>query len=207
VQKAGTGGGRAVNKAEMRKKYLEKRKSLLPEERRKADMEICRNLGKISEIDSRSGICAYVSDGTEPDLKGFLEEKRKNGTHIYFPESLGEREHLNYEMAEPDISPDLLPKGAFGIPEPPKGSRVLPFEDYKNVVWLVPGVAFDKAGRRLGRGKAVYDRLLESGVGLTIGVLYECQLCESVPCEGHDVKMDMLVTEKGVFRCALKTGE
>jgi len=196
-----------TDKTAMRKIYLEKRKAISPEERRNADFKISSFLSTVEGSSSASGICAYVSDGTEPDLSVFLDKIRSAGQHVYLPRTVSGSKPLSYEMAEMNSPCNALKKGAFGIPEPGEESRPLPCGDYENMVWLVPGVAFDRTGGRLGRGKAVYDRLLGMKPRLTIGVLYECQLCESVPCECHDVKMDMLVTEKGVIRCALKTGE
>jgi len=195
-----------TDKKAMRKIYIEKRKAISPEERENADSGISSFLSQIDEISS-GGICGYVSDGTEPDLGKFLEKKRSAGQSVYLPRSAGNTEAVSYEMAEMNVSWKALKRGAFGIPEPGEESRPLPRGDYEKMVWLVPGVAFDRTGARLGRGKAVYDRLLGMKPRLTIGVLYECQLCESVPCENHDVKMDMLVTEKGIIRCASKTGE
>lgn len=192
-----------TDKKAMRKIYLERRKALSAEERKKADSGINSFLSQIDEMSS-GGICGYVSDGTEPDLRDFLEKKRCAGQCVCLPRSAGDAKNISYEMAEMNVSWDSLGKGAFGISEPGEESRPLPRGDYEKMVWLVPGVAFDKTGARLGRGKAVYDRMLGMKPRLTIGVLYECQLCESVPCEEHDVKMDMLVTEKGIIRCALK---
>ncbi|OGV33239.1 MAG: 5-formyltetrahydrofolate cyclo-ligase [Lentisphaerae bacterium GWF2_45_14] len=195
-----------TDKAIMRKIYIEKRKAISAGERKEADLKICAFLSHVEEASS-CGICAYVSDGKEPDLSSFLDKKRGIGQHVYLPRALKGSTPLSYEMAEMNVPSGSLAKGAFNIPEPGEKSPLLQQRDYENMVWLVPGVAFDKTGSRLGRGKAVYDRLLGIKPRLTIGVLYECQLCESVPCEEHDVKMDMLVTEKGVVRCALKTGE
>jgi 5-formyltetrahydrofolate cyclo-ligase len=60
---------------------------------------------------------------------------------------------------------------------------------------IVPGVAFDKAGNRLGRGKGYYDRYLacEGFRAYTIGVCYACQLCDALPCGEYDRKVDIVV--------------
>jgi 5-formyltetrahydrofolate cyclo-ligase len=59
----------------------------------------------------------------------------------------------------------------------------------------------------LGRGKGVYDRLLSGGCGLSIGVFYECQKCESLPVEGHDLGLDMIATEAGLRDLSVKERE
>jgi len=67
---------------------------------------------------------------------------------------------------------------------------------------LVPGVAFDLRGARLGRGAGFYDLLLPGVSGALIGVAYTLQVIENTPLEPHDVLMDGLVTEEGYQKCA-----
>jgi 5-formyltetrahydrofolate cyclo-ligase len=68
------------------------------------------------------------------------------------------------------------------------------------LLWLVPGVVFDMTGSRLGRGKGVYDRLLNKRGGIRIGIFYQCQENTVVPVEAHDCPLDMIVTENGMSR-------
>ena len=71
--------------------------------------------------------------------------------------------------------------------------RVTPEQDW---LWLVPGVAFDGFGTRLGRGGGFYDRLLAAGFGHIIGVFRQVQFhAGQLPCEAHDRKLDSAVTE------------
>jgi len=67
-------------------------------------------------------------------------------------------------------------------------------------IFLVPGLAFDRMGKRLGRGKGYYDRYFDHHRKvLKIGICFSGQLFENVPCEPHDVQMDVIVTEKEVL--------
>jgi len=87
---------------------------------------------------------------------------------------------------------DLVAGENFGIPEP---SGEL-FTDYNEIdLILVPGVAFDIANNRMGRGKAYYDKLLLSLKAYKLGVCFDFQLLQSVPTDEHDIKMDQIVTE------------
>ena len=61
---------------------------------------------------------------------------------------------------------------------------------------IVPAVAFDRNGNRLGRGKGFYDRLLQTTSATKIGVGYDFQLIEEIPAEPHDIPMDMVITQK-----------
>ena len=97
-----------------------------------------------------------------------------------------------------------LQPGAFGIPEPTaelrsRTERVGRRRDLEVVV--VPGLAFDRAGRRLGQGKGYYDRLLSdvSDNCLIVGLAFDVQMVERVPAEAHDVALDVIVTESDVI--------
>ncbi len=89
---------------------------------------------------------------------------------------------------------ELVP-GAWGIGVPPAEAPLAPPPD----VILVPGVAFDEWGGRLGRGGGFYDATLTSLPGLRLGVAFDIQLVERVPLAAHDERIHALVTESGVW--------
>ena len=64
---------------------------------------------------------------------------------------------------------------------------------------IVPGVAFDKKYNRMGYGKGYYDRFLKDMTALKIGVCHSFQLVDEIPSEPHDIKMDMIVTEREIW--------
>ena len=82
--------------------------------------------------------------------------------------------------------------GQFGIREPSPACVEIPLNDLDLV--LVPGVAFDLRGNRLGRGKGYYDRLLESFNGHKIGIAFDEQVVDAVPVENLDVRMNAILT-------------
>jgi 5-formyltetrahydrofolate cyclo-ligase len=90
-----------------------------------------------------------------------------------------------------------LPLGQFGIPEPPPDAETIPLNALDVV--LVPGVAFDRAGRRLGRGLGFYDRLLAEVPGIKCGVAYDWQIVPELPAEPHDISVDFIVTPTQSF--------
>jgi 5-formyltetrahydrofolate cyclo-ligase len=95
---------------------------------------------------------------------------------------------------------DLVP-GALRALEPPPSAAGLPARDVDFVV--VPGVAFDAAGRRLGRGRGHYDATLAAaGPAFLCGIAFEVQVVDEVPSEAHDVALDAVVTEARVLRPA-----
>lgn len=99
----------------------------------------------------------------------------------------------------PVNSRDDLRAGNFGILEP-LGGRAIPVAELD--LLLVPGVAFDQTGHRLGYGKGYYDRLLQqrSGDCCLVGLCFDFQLLSILPAEAHDIRMDLLVTEQRTLR-------
>lgn len=97
-----------------------------------------------------------------------------------------------------DLTADLV-TGKFGIREPaPHCPRLEP----QQVDWiLVPGVAFDRQGNRLGRGRGFYDRLLAQVKGRRCGVAFDQQILPAVPGAAHDQRMDALATPSGWWEC------
>ena len=90
-----------------------------------------------------------------------------------------------------------MKKGAHGIPEP---TEIVPISIEEIEIILVPGLAFDKTGARMGFGKGYYDKLLETRKAIKIGICYDFQLLDKIPSEPHDVPMDIIITEKRVQR-------
>jgi 5-formyltetrahydrofolate cyclo-ligase len=179
----------------MRREKIAARRAIPRELRRVYDEAINESLILSPLLTAFPLVAAYVGDGSEPELGVSLRWVLGNGGRICLPSSDAKG---GYFFAELESYPDGLVEGAYGLLEPAPGSKRVDPEELKNALWLVPGVAFDESGGRLGRGKGVYDRLLACGCGLSIGVFYECQKVASLPKEGHDRSLDMIVTESGL---------
>ena len=89
------------------------------------------------------------------------------------------------------LATDIVP-GKFGVREAAFSCAEIPLDKFDLV--LVPGMAFDLNGNRLGRGRGFYDRLLQTASGVKCGVCYDIQLLENVPTEPHDAKVDFVLT-------------
>ncbi len=96
---------------------------------------------------------------------------------------------------------ELVP-GAFGVMEPRDSAIAADGSPFDLI--LVPGMAFDRSGGRLGRGKGYYDRYLAAASGFKAGVCFDDQVVGEIPREAHDVPMDALVTPSGIILCAQK---
>ena len=135
-------------------------------------------------------ILLYHSLPDELDTRRFLK-KWKDLKKFFLPRVNG----VNLELLPYDET--KLEIGSFYIEEP-TGNDVHPVEEIE--VIIVPGVAFDRKGRRLGRGKGFYDRLLQTAGATKIGIGYEFQLMDELPSEPHDVPMDIIITEHTTIR-------
>lgn len=139
----------------------------------------------------RAGVVlAFMPLPDELDLTGLLAAALREGKLLCLPRFDPSRG--SYEAAViRDLHADLRP-GRFGIlePAPARPGRALNGLD----LTLAPGVGFDHAGHRLGRGRGFYDRLLAQVSGVKCGVGFDEQLIAALPVEPHDVKLDCIVT-------------
>ena len=134
-------------------------------------------------------IVAYYSLPDEVDTHSFIDELIAEGKTVYLPKVVSDEDMVlcRYTGAE------SMKEGAFGIMEP-VGAQISADEAIDVV--LVPGMAFDGDGNRLGRGKGYYDRFLKSlshPRPQLIGVCFDFQKVEVVPTESTDVKVDVVV--------------
>lgn len=136
-----------------------------------------------------SCIAAYISVAGEPSTTGLIAAARALKKVIVLPRVVG-RDHL--ELHRWDGEP--LHPGAFGIGEPAADTPTVAPEDVD--LFLVPGLAFDDMGGRLGLGKGYYDRLLARSTGFRVGLCWEWQLLPEVPMEPHDQRVQAICTER-----------
>lgn len=186
-----------MGKNKIREGLIKKNFEIGKDEKVCAELAICDKLLTISAIKEAKRIALYCAIDYEVDLTRFISVILEENKILCFPRySNKSGKSQKYEIAE-ICNIDDLKKGKFGIPEPSSECKTYSVE--KIDTWLIPGVAFDHTGVRLGRGGGVYDRLLRKTNGFKIGVLFNTQLKESLPSEKHDIKMDMLITENRVM--------
>lgn len=135
-------------------------------------------------------ILGFVPLATEPDILGLLTVAVGEGRCVCVPR--WNRLEEVYEAAAFGGMEGLEP-GAFGVQEPSAALPRVPWERLDLI--LVPGLAFDRLGRRLGRGRGYYDRILGlASSARRWGVAFDCQIVETVPSEPHDLNVHTLVT-------------
>ena len=135
-------------------------------------------------------VMAFVPMAAEPGLSRVLREILDSGRTLALPRC----EDGTRMTARRVLSLEALVPGPFGIPEP--APEAPPMDPGKLDLVLTPGMAFDRRGGRLGRGKGYYDRFLACTEARTIGLCYDTNLIPFVPMDGHDRPMDALVTDR-----------
>ena len=188
-------------KANMRRDYLKKRNDIPKEERERESGKIQALIESLRQYRECAWLFCYVSYKSEVETKGLLYRALKHGKKVAVPKVLDKEGHM--EFYQIDSMEDLI-SGYHGIlaPDSHRCKQVTP--QGKQVLMLLPGAVFDKSGGRIGYGGGYYDRYLNT-YGKTcktlvkIALAFECQVGEELATEPFDVKVDGIVTEKGVY--------
>lgn len=155
------------------------------EERRRKSLSVWEVVERDEVFQQAETVLAYWSMDDEVYTHDFVNKWAGSKT-LLLPCVKGDELELRYFDGEERLQPGE----GYAIPEP-VGEL---FTDWVKIdLILVPGVAFDKSGNRLGRGKGYYDKVLKQTGAYKLGVCFDFQLVERVPVEPHDVKMDRVV--------------
>ena len=138
-------------------------------------------------------LLVYLSAGSEPDTWGLVEQALAAGKGVYAPRCLDRQGNMAFYQIRG--REDLLP-GAFGLWEPDP-ARCPPFSGGENCLCLVPGLAFDERGFRLGYGKGYYDRFLGRWQVPAAGLCFGPLLLPRLPRVPHDRRVAAVITEAG----------
>lgn len=174
-----------MEKSDIRRKIKAMRSMLSEAERVSAAEEVFARLEQTAAFLMAENVLMYHSLPDELSTHAFLRKwgRRKK---FYLPRVNG----VNLDILPYDES--RLELGSFHIEEP-TGTNTVDADEIELIV--VPAVAYDRRGNRLGRGKGFYDRLLASARATKIGVGYEFQLIDEIPVEEHDIPMDYVITQ------------
>ena len=187
-------------KGELRENALENRCRLPEKERAAKSHAIWERVLALEEVKKASEISCYAGIGSEAKTLGLIAGLLGQDKKVLVPAVIGDKGEM--EMCSV-LSLDELEKGRYFI-EPRKECRRVSKPENIDVVF-VPGIAFDGRGRRIGYGKGYYDRYVKRLKSKTplIGLAFECQLLAEIPEEGHDVRVDKIVTEDRVISCGI----
>jgi len=153
-----------------------------------------------AQLPSARAILFFAPLPDEPDVWPVLERSLALGTVCALPYFDASTQAYGARVIQ-KIGTDLV-AGKFGVREPAAQCAAMPLNQLDLV--LVPGLAFDRFGSRLGRGRGFYDRLLGEVSGVKCGICYQGQLLESLPTEGHDVSVSFIVTPNECLKARKK---
>lgn len=189
----------SADKAELRAQMEAQTRELTPDHRRGQSAEVCRWL--MSELESSRRVLLYAPTEFEVDVWPLTTWLLDRKIQVALPRVEWKERRMAASAFGGDES--TLERKGPGIRQPPAHAEVYPRDSLDAIV--VPGVAFDARGCRLGRGGGFYDRFLDGAPGsvLTIGAGFThqflAQRVDSVPCEPHDHRMDAIVTPLGMM--------
>ena len=161
--------------------------------------EIVEKFLDMPEYAAAQTVMFYVDVRTEVKTREFLAVALTHGKKIIVPYCVDGELELFWLQ-----SMDELSLGMYKILEPRAELRTLPEKKVQPTdldLVMVPGVAFDRRGARMGHGFGYYDKLLEHTRPNTplVALAYECQLFEEIPTAAHDIFMDKIVTEAAIY--------
>lgn len=161
---------------------------------------ISNRLSSWSSWKSSRVVALFATLPGEVDTRPLLERSQREGKRLLLPRILAD-DTLEFAIVE---GIESLRPGRFGVLEPDAGCPAQAIGE--DTIVFVPGLAFDRRGGRLGRGAGYYDRALaesgpRSGRPRIMGMAFESQLVEIVPMGQGDIRMDGVVTERGLVQC------
>jgi 5-formyltetrahydrofolate cyclo-ligase len=179
-------------KQQIRDEISRKRRYLKEDEKKTFDDSIAKKLTSLKEWKKSKYILIYVSHKNEIKTTDIIKTNIKK-KHIIVPKT-----HLRFHtlsLHKIKTINDLI-KGRYDLLEPHAHTEIISPEEIE--LAIIPGIAFDLKGHRIGYGKAYYDRLNKHLKCPKIGLAYSFQIVENIPAQSHDIPLDILVTEKDV---------
>jgi 5-formyltetrahydrofolate cyclo-ligase len=176
------------SKTELRQKIRAALEKISPAVQAVESVDLCARLK--TQMPSAHTILFFAPLPDELDIWPVLELSLALGTTCALPFFEAEKKTYGAKIIE-RLATDIV-AGKFGVREPAAGCVEIPLDKFDLV--LVPGMAFDLDGNRLGRGRGFYDRLLITASGVKCGICHDLQLLESIPMEPHDAKVDFVLT-------------
>lgn len=184
-----------TKKQAIRQEMKQKRRLLDSDFVLSKSLAICENILTLEAFKKAREISVYMSAFNEVDTRHIISACLHMGKSLSVPVVQGDDIYLA------KFSHDCL-KGEFGISEPRIKEEVSKTEVD---LFIVPALAFDRCGSRVGFGKGYYDKLLSGTVATKIGLAYDFQMVDEIPCEKFDIKMDYVLTDKEII-CTCNEG-
>lgn len=186
-----------MDKKEIRKEIISTRNSVDMIIRQKWDKTIFENLINSNFYNEAKSIFIFISYGSEVDTIRIIEHSLKTGKEVYVPKTYKDIKEMK---AVKITNLTNMVKDKMGILEPIDVSKDSIGESFDLII--MPGVAFDFFGNRIGYGGGYYDKYLSSYKEKTekVALAYHMQLLNKIETEEHDIKVDYIITEKNIIK-------
>jgi 5-formyltetrahydrofolate cyclo-ligase len=182
----------------LRAQVLSRRDLLSAAQRAAASRDITGQLQALPAYRQARSVLAYMGFGSEVDTTTFVEQVLHDGKLLALPRIDRATRSLQLHRIH---RLDQLVAGVWGIREPDADANPLSMAEIDFV--LMPGVAFDRRGGRLGYGAGFYDRLLADGPSIPraqrVAAAFDVQIVDEVPCDAHDQRLDVIISENRIF--------
>ncbi len=191
-----------MTKAELRSKMKTERGFIREDDRLAWNEAIYQRIIHTGEYLNAGILFGYASFGTETDTGKILEHAQRKHKKLYLPR-VESRDRMEFYQFH---DRNRLAVSNFGVPEPEPDKALVYLMDASSrekPLMLLPGLAFDKEGNRIGYGAGYYDKYLAGfpkNYFIKIGICYNFQLVEHIQAEQYDVRADMIITPAGSFR-------
>ena len=181
------------SKEEFRKEYIQNRNRTI--DKYNKSKEIYIHLVNVKEFNNAKVVGVYYSTEDEVDTSFVINRLLHNRKIVCFPKVEGDV--INFYKI--NSTSDLNHIGIHGIKEP-SGDTFTLVNPMDIDLFIVPGIAFDKELNRLGHGKGYYDKYLALSKGYKIGVCFSSQMTDHLTVDEHDIKMDLVIDEGGIYK-------
>lgn len=174
-----------------RARYKALRAEIVGEQKAAFDTAICERIISLSSFRFADTVLTYSPIGSEINANGIALRALELGKRVAFPVCDKEIGEMTFKYVS---SLDDLVCGAYSIPEPNADAEC--FAHIQHSICIVPALAFDKRGFRLGYGGGYYDKFLKKFDGVTIGITYDALIADTLPTGVYDVPVDVIITER-----------
>ena len=176
----------------LRTEFKLMREAIEPQRKHELDLALCEQIISLASFRFADTVLMYYPVKGEIDITPIATEALKRGKRVAFPVCEPESCTMIYRYVS---SLDELRRGCYSIPEPTADAPI--FEGAVSALCIVPALAFDREGFRLGYGKGYYDRFLKTFEGKSLGAVYSDFLRDTLPRGYYDRAVDIIVTERG----------
>ncbi|HEX5185461.1 MAG TPA: 5-formyltetrahydrofolate cyclo-ligase [Nitrososphaeraceae archaeon] len=186
-----------LTKSEIRRKILTQRNSISTNTIIMHSKSINNKIIAIEEYENSKSLGVYYPIGSEVQTFDLIRNSLNHNKMVCLPKIIDSRTIEFFKIIEDSFEKISFQKGKYGIFEPSISTETIEKID----MLIIPGIAFDLKGNRIGYGKGYYDRYLSSRKAkYKIGLAYEIQVLNNIPNNELDIPIDIIVTEKRIIR-------